>query len=81
MSENEKTNISKQIEYLLFRKEVSKSKAATLTGMSANNMYNKFSRNSFSIEDLKKLCDVLDCTLEVSITINETGEKIYLVGD
>lgn len=73
--------INEQLEYLLFKKKISKSKLAELTGMTANNMYNKFKRNSFSIEDLQKICNVLDCTLELSVTINDTGERIYLVGE
>ena len=81
MEHIDKTDISRQIEYLLFRKGISKSKAAALMGMSPNNLYNKFARNSFSLDDLKLLCTKLDCTLEVSVTIEETGEKIYLIGD
>ena len=73
--------LKNQIEYLLFRKNVSKRHLASLMDMTANNIYNKFTRNSFSIEDLKKICAVLDCSLEISITINDTGEKIYLIGD
>ena len=70
-----------QLEYLLFKKKIAKSKLAGMVGMTPNNMYNKFKRNSFSIEDLQKICDALDCTLELSVTINETGERIYLVGE
>ena len=33
------------------------------------------------MEDKQKICDALDCTLELSVTINETGERIYLVGE
>ena len=73
--------ISEQLEYLLFKKRIAKSRLAEMTGMTANNMYNKFKRNSFSIEDLKKICNVLECTLEISITIDETDERIYLVGE
>ena len=70
-----------QLEYLLFKKKIAKSKLAEMVGMTPNNMYNKFKRNSFSIEDLQKICDALNCTLELSVTINETGERIYLVGE
>ena len=70
-----------QLEYLLFKKKIAKSKLAEMVGMTPNNIYNKFKRNSFSIEDLQKICDALDCTLELSVTINETGERIYLVGE
>lgn len=73
--------INDQLEYLLFKKKIAKSKLAEQTGMTANNMYNKFKRNSFSIEDLQKICNQLDCTLEISVTINDTGERIYLVGE
>ena len=69
-----------QLEYLLFKKKIAKSKLAEMVGMTPNNMYNKFKRNSFSIEDLQKICNALDCTLELSVTINETGETIYLIG-
>ena len=70
-----------QLEYLLFKKKIAKSKLAEMVGMTPNNMYNKFKRNSFSIEYLQKICNALDCTLELSVTINETGERIYLVGE
>ena len=73
--------INEQLEYLLFKKKIAKSRLAEMTGMTANNMYNKFKRNSFSIEDLQKVCNVLECTLEISVTIDETGERIYLVGE
>lgn len=78
---SEKLKINDQLEYLLFKKKIAKSKLAEKTGMTANNMYNKFKRNSFSIEDLQKICDKLECTLEISVTINDTGERIYLVGE
>ena len=78
----EPSKINDQLEYLLFKKNrIAKSKLAEMTGMTANNMYNKFKRNSFSIEDLQKICDALDCSLELSVTINDTGERIYLIGE
>ena len=78
---NDITKISEQLEYLLFKKKIAKSKLAGEIGMTPNNVYNKFKRNSFSIEDLQKICNDLDCTMEISITINDTGERIYLVGE
>ena len=78
---SEELKINDQLEYLLFKKKIAKSKLAQQTGMTANNLYNKFKRNSFSIKDLQKICNQLDCTLEISVTINDSGERIYLVGE
>lgn len=73
--------LTEQLEYLLFKKKIKKAKLAEMIGMTPNNIYNKFKRNSFSIEDLQKICNVLDCTLELSVTINDTDERIYLIGE
>lgn len=73
--------MGEQIKYLLYRKNCSKRHLASLLGISSNAIYSKFNRDSFSIDDLKKISEVLDCSLEISITINDTGERIFLIGE
>lgn len=44
-------------------------------GMSDQGVRNKFSRDSFSVSDLIKICDTLNCELSIR---TEGGQTVYL---
>lgn len=43
--------------------------------MSNQGIRNKFSRDSFSVSDLIKICDTLNCELSIKI---QSGQIVYL---
>ncbi len=44
-------------------------------GMSDQGVRNKFSRDSFSVSDLIKICDTLNCELSIK---TQSGQIVYL---
>lgn len=39
-------------------------------------LYNKFKRDDFSESDLIRICQLLDCTYNIVIKMNDTGTEI-----
>jgi len=40
------------------------------------NLHIKMKRGSFSEKDLRNIANILNCTLSIDFTLNDTGEKI-----
>lgn len=60
---------------MLKRKETQKGLAAKL-GTSQGNLWNKFNRDNFSINELKEIAGALDCELVLGFKMKDTGEII-----
>jgi transcriptional regulator with XRE-family HTH domain len=45
-------------------------------GVSPQNLNNKLKKGYFTIDDLQKVADAMDCDLTVEFVIRETGEKV-----
>ena len=68
-------NIDEQIKILCVRCHVSVSELARRTGQTPQNFSKKLKRQSFSISDLEKIAEALDCRFE-RFFILPGGEKI-----
>lgn len=49
---------------------------ANRTGISRQNICNKSAKNKFSNEDLEKIAEALNCTLEIRFIDKETGKPV-----
>jgi hypothetical protein len=67
--------MAEKIELVLVKRKLSKVQLAKLLHTSSSNIYNKFRRDNFSEKDMQQIADVLNCTLDLSLTLNDTGEK------
>lgn len=63
-----------QVEFVLIKKGMKKAQLADKLKWSKSNLYNKLGRNNFTEREMREIAEALDCTLNISITINETGE-------
>jgi DNA-binding Xre family transcriptional regulator len=68
-------SVSDKIKALLAIKGKKNLELATYLGITAQSMQNKFSRGSFSAEDLIKISEFLDCTLSFEV---DNHQKIIL---
>lgn len=39
-------------------------------------LYNRFKRDNFSESDLKEICELLNCSYDIVIRLNESGKEI-----
>ena len=66
---------AEKIELVLIKRKLSKSELASLLGMSTQNLYSRMKRDNFSENDMKRIAEVLDCSLDVTMTLNDTKDK------
>jgi transcriptional regulator with XRE-family HTH domain len=55
---------------------MSEAALARLVGMTPQNFNRKMKNEFFSVEDLVKIAGLLDCELDVSFTLKDTGEVL-----
>lgn len=55
---------------------ISEAELARRTGQTAQNMNNKYKRNTFKISELQKVAEALDAELKIEFIDKETGEPI-----
>ena len=67
---------SEKIRIILKRKNMTVADLAQKTNQSRQNLSNKINRDNFSESDLEKIAQALDCTYNISFTMNDTGEVI-----
>ena len=68
-------NVSEQIKILCIRSNISVSELARRVGTSPQNFNAKLKRETFTVSDLGKIAEVVDCTFERSFVL-ENGDKI-----
>lgn len=66
---------TEKIELVLIKRKLTKAQLAEKVHMSPQNLYNRMKRDNFCEEDMKKIAEVLDCKLDVTMTLNDTGER------
>lgn len=66
---------TEKIELVLIKRKMSKPELATALNISSQNLYNKMKKDDFKESDMKKIAEVLDCKLNVTLELNDTGEK------
>lgn len=64
-----------KIELVCVKRQLSKPELAHLLGMSPQNFYRKLKRDNFSEDDMKKVAEALNCRLDITMQLNDTGEK------
>lgn len=67
--------ISEQIKILCVRSNISVSELARRYGTTPQNFSSKMKRESFSIEELERIAEALNCTFERHFVLSD-GEKI-----
>ena len=61
---------------LIKRGNIKEAELARRLGESPQNFNSKMRRDNFSEKDLQRIADVLDCTLSITFTLNDTKEVI-----
>lgn len=64
-----------KIELVCVKRQLSKPELARKLGMSPQNFYRKLKKDNFCEEDMKKVADALNCKLDITMQLNDTGEK------
>lgn len=65
---------AEKIELVLVKRKMTKAELATKLGMSTQNLYSRMKRDNFSENDMKKIAEVLECSLDVTMTLNDTND-------
>lgn len=69
--------LSDRIRILLIKRgNISEAELARRVGVSPQNLNRKMKRDNFTEEDLIEIANALDCTLNVSFKMNDTGEEV-----
>lgn len=68
--------VGEKIRILLARRKMSISELARRSGQSRQNLSNKLHRNDFSEQEIARLCEVLECSFDITFTMNDTGETL-----
>ena len=69
-------SITEKIKLILIKRKMSSTALAMAIGNTRQNLANKFKRDNFSIDDLKKIAIALNCTIDTTFILNDTGETI-----
>lgn len=70
-----KMNISEQIKILCVKKGISMAELARLSNISPQNFNQKLKRNSFNVDDLKKIAASINCQYVTSFIMPD-GDRI-----
>lgn len=66
---------TEKIEHVLLKRKMNKVELANALNVSSQNLYNKLKKDDFKESDMKKIADALDCKLNVTLELNDTGDK------
>jgi len=73
--------ITEAIRILLVKRgNMSEAELARRLGQSPQNFNRKLKREHFTIPDIEQVCEALDLKLNVSFTLNDTGENFAFRG-
>ena len=61
---------------LVKRGNISEAELARRMEMSPQNFHNKMKRDNFTESDLTAIANALDCELNISFTMKDTGESV-----
>lgn len=68
--------MSEKIKIVLLKRKMSITELAERIGTQRSNLSNKLSRDNFSEKELTAIAEALDCDLDVSFTLRDTGERV-----
>ena len=73
--EGEKVDVTKKIKHLLLERDVTATLLAEKIGMTQSNVSYKMTKNSYNVDDLKKIAEALECEIEINFIL-PNGNKI-----
>lgn len=68
--------MTEKIKIVLIKRNMTAADLAKLLGCSPVNIYKKFKKDNYTDSDLKKIADALDCDIETTFTLRDTGDKV-----
>lgn len=68
--------MTEKIKIVLVKRDMSAAQLAEKLNCSPTNLYNKFKRDNFTEKDLKEIAQVLNCTFEGNLVLNDTQERV-----
>lgn len=66
--------VGEKLKIIMDRQHISMTKLSELSGQSRQNLSNKFSRDNFTEEDIRKLAFALGCEFEINFTLPDGTE-------
>ena len=67
---------SEKIKVILKRRGMTMGELAEKTGQTRQNLSNKMSRDNFPEKELKAIAEALECDLEMTLIMRDSGERI-----
>lgn len=68
--------MSEKIKIVLVKRKLGVKDLAEAMGCSGANISNKLRRDNFSEKELRQIADILNCDLDITFTLRDTGEKV-----
>ena len=68
--------VSEKIRILLIKRRMTMSELADKMGTTPQNLSNKLNRDNFTEKEMKTMSAALGCKLDITFTIDETGEQL-----
>lgn len=68
--------MSEKIKIVLLKRKKSVTDLAKALNTSSQNLSNKLRNDNFRESELQEIAEALDCDLDVSFTLRDTGEKV-----
>lgn len=68
--------VSDKIRILLIKRKMTMAELADKIETTSQNFSNKLSRDNFTEKEMKVISNALACKLDISFTLEETGEQI-----
>lgn len=68
--------MAEKVRILLVKRKITVTDLAKRLGMSQSNLSNKLSRDNFNEKELQEIAEALNCDLDMSFTLRDTGEKV-----
>ncbi|MCL2841695.1 MAG: helix-turn-helix domain-containing protein [Defluviitaleaceae bacterium] len=68
--------MTEKIKIALLKRKATIKELSEKLGSSQQNLSGKFRRDNFSMKELEEIAAALDCSLEIQLVMNDTGERI-----
>lgn len=68
--------VSEKIRILLIKRRMTMSELANKMETTPQNLSNKLNRDNFTEKEMKTMSAALGCKLDITFTIDETGEQL-----
>ncbi|NLV86949.1 MAG: helix-turn-helix transcriptional regulator [Clostridiales bacterium] len=68
--------VSEKIRILLIKRKMTMSELADKMETTPQNLSNKLSRDNFTQKEMQSMSRALACKLDISFTLEETGEQV-----